>query len=262
MTRFDYTTEISLQTNSEIAKAIQSRIQTELSAQIDSSTVKIDLQNIDAVWVADVVIDSQRGVKAARRKSKSAENLVDYIIADLKVQFAMTGTQNKNEIFLFDHQQEYDHYAETISVPPLKSTLNLKVLVIEDDPTALLILEKSLNALGCQVDLVNDPVRAIEKVTEKNYDLVILDWCLPYMDGHEFLKQADQKLGLKNQTNFNATSIPLVICSNKTADEINLPLVSSFLFCQYWNKQLPFSTVISSIEVAIKAARRHKIKNT
>ncbi len=250
-----------LTTNSDISTAIESRIQSELALYLNDSIIKIDLQNIDQVWNADVVVDSNRGVKASRRKNKNPESLVENVIGDLKIQFKMTDTGSKNEIFLFNQQQEYDHYAETISISPVKKLMNLKVLVVEDDPTALLILDKSLKALGCQVELSNDPQMAIDKVSQTSYDLVILDWCLPYMDGHEFLKKADESLSLKNRGSFDATAIPLVICSSKNEDEINLPLVSNFIFCQYWNKQLPFSTVISSIELAINIARKHKAKN-
>ncbi len=167
---------------------------------------------------------------------------------------------NKTEIFLFNQQQEFDHFTETIHASPFDTPANLKVLVIEDDPTALLILERSMKSKGCSVDLVKNPESAIDRVKEQEYDLIILDWCLPNMNGHEFLKRADKIIARKNQGIFGAKSIPLVICSSRNSEEINLPLVSNFLFCEYWNKKLPFSTVISSIDAAIKSARQHKTK--
>lgn len=262
MAAFNYTTENNLKTNSDIATALEYRIKSELSPYLGNSVVKIDLQNVNHVWNVDVVIDSHRGMKASRRKNESPQSLVEHVLGDLKIQFAMTDNHHKNEIFLFNQQKEYDYYAETISASPITSPMNLKVLVIEDDPTALLILDKSLTALGCQVELLSDPEKAIEQVTQADYDLIILDWCLPYIDGYAFLKKADEKLHDKNRGNFNARSIPLVICSSKSENEINLPLVSNFIFCQYWNKQLPFSTVISSIETVIKNVRKNKIKNS
>lgn len=246
--------------SAELAAKIETRIQYELGPYLKNSIIKIDLQNAEDVWHADVVIDSSRGYKASRRKDIDTEDLIENIINDLRLQFELTDMHRRHEIFLFDHQREYDHFTETLSASPFESATHLKVLVIEDDPTALLILEKSMNAMGCQVDLINDPEVALDKVKLQSYDLVILDWCLPYMDGHEFLKKADKMLGKKNLGDFGAKAIPLVICSSKNSDEINLPLVSNFLFCQYWNKTLPFSTVISSIESAIKSARQHKTK--
>lgn len=244
----------------QMANELELRIQSELAPYLKNSVIKIDLKNQNEIWAADVVIDSTRGFKASRRKDSNIQDLIANVINDLRIQFALTEMHRKSEIFLFDQQQEYDHYTETLSASPFLAPESLKVLVVEDDPTALLILEKSMQSMGCQVDLLNDPEKAVEMMVQNDYDLVILDWCLPYMDGNEFLKQADKKLSLKNQGNSAAKSIPLVICSSKNSDEINLPLVSNFLFCQYWNKKLPFSTVISSIETAIKSARQHKTK--
>lgn len=243
-----------------LIEKIESRIHTELSPYLKNSSINIDLRRHGDVWHANVVIDSSRGFKASRRKDTNIEDLIENVISDLRIQFELTDMHRRHEIFLFDHQREYDHFTETLSASPFETPINLKVLVIEDDPTALLILDRSMKSMGCSVELVNDPETALDKVKQHEYDLVILDWCLPYMDGHQFLKKADQVLQEKNRENFGTKSIPLVICSSKNSDEIHLPLVSNFLFCQYWNKTLPFSTVISSIEAAIKSARQYKTK--
>lgn len=248
------------QTKSDIVSNVENRIHAELGSYLKNSIIKIDLKNFDQMWHANVVIDSSRGFKASRRKDVNMEDLIQNVISDLRLQFELTEPHRRHEIFLFDHQREYDHFTETLSASPFEAPVHLKVLVIEDDPTALLILERSMKSMGCHVDLVNNPEMAVEKVKHQDYDLVILDWCLPYMDGYEFLKKADQAISQNNAGVFGAKSIPLVICSSKNSDEINLPLVSNFLFCEYWNKKLPFSTVISSIEAAIKSARQHKTK--
>lgn len=245
----------------DMTEMLKNRIYSELGHYLKNSNITIDLKNLDNTWQANVVIDSNRGFKASRRKEVNFEDLTQNIISDLRLQFELTEPHyRRHEIFLFDHQREFDHFTETLSASPFDTPANLKVLVIEDDPTALLILERSMKSKGCAVDLVKDPESALEKVKQQDYDLVILDWCLPYMNGYEFLKQADKVIGKKNQGSFGAKSIPLVICSSKNSEEINLPLVSNFLFCEYWNKKLPFSTVISSIESAIKSARQHKTK--
>lgn len=259
MTSLNILNTDNLWTSNDAALMIESHIQAEFAPYLEDSVIKVNLQNKDNEWLVDVIIDSTRGLKAARGKNKNIEALTQKIIEDLKTQFELQEGYLKNEIFLFDHQQEYDHYTETLQTPH-KASLKLKVLVIEDDPTASMILEKSLQSLGCQVDIINNPRKAINQITHKEYDLVILDWCLPYMSGLEFLKRADAKLTTKNLGNFAPKAIPLVICSSKNQNEINLPLVSNFLFCQYWNKQLPFSTVVSSIEGTINSARKYKTK--
>lgn len=247
-------------TKMDMTAAIENRIHSELGPYLKNSVIKIELKYFDSMWHANVVIDSSRGYKASRRKDINFEDLTQNVITDLRIQFELTEPHRRHEIFLFDHQREFDHFTETLSASPSQAPTHLKVLVIEDDPTALLILSKSMNSMGCNVDLINDPEMALEKVKHLDYDLVILDWCLPYMDGNEFLKKADLIIAKKNQEIIGAKSIPLVICSSKNSEEIDLPLVSNFLFCEYWNKNLPFSTVVSSIESAIKSARQHKTK--
>jgi len=247
-------------TKTDKTAAIENRIHSELGPYLKNSIIKIELKYFESIWQANVVIDSSRGYKASRRKDVNFEDLTQNVINDLRIQFELTEPHRRHEIFLFDHQQEFDHFTETLSASPFEAPVNLKVLVVEDDPTALLILNKSMHSMGCHVDLINDPEMALEKVKHQDYDLVILDWCLPYMDGNEFLKKADQIIAKKNHEVIGAKSIPLVICSSKNSEEIDLPLVSNFLFCEYWNKKLPFSTVISSIESAIKSARQHKTK--
>ena len=254
------TSSIPISENLELTSLIKNRIHSELGQYLKNSIIKIDIQHFNNTWHANVVIDSNRGFKASRRKENKVEDLIQNVISDLRIQFELTEPHRRHEIFLFDHQREYDHFTETLHASPFDAPANLKVLVIEDDPTALLILERSMKSKGCHVDLVKDPEMALDKVKYQDYDLVILDWCLPYMDGYEFLKQADKIIAKRNQGVFGAKSIPLVICSSKNSEEINLPLVSNFLFCEYWNKKLPFSTVISSIEAAIKSARQHKTK--
>ncbi len=252
---------LSVENKNQAQASIEAHIRSELAPYLDDSVIKIELIQESERWTADVVVDFNRETKASRQTDDNFQRLVQQIIKDLKAQFELTNTNIKNELFMFDHQQEYDYYTETLASPPtqLKKS-NLRVLVIDDDPTAALILEKSLQSMGCNVDCLNDPVKAIDQLLLNDYDLLILDWCLPYMSGHEFLKQIDSKLTIKNLGNFNPKIIPLVVCSSKNSDEINLPLVSNFLFCQYWNKQLPFSTVISSIETAINSASNYKTR--
>jgi CheY-like chemotaxis protein len=255
------TTSYPMSESLDTTTLMKDRIHSELGHFLKNSIITIDLKHFDNSWHANVVIDSNRGFKASRRKEANLEDLIQNVISDLRIQFELTEPHHRRqEIFLFDHQREYDHFTETLSASPFDTPANLKVLVIEDDPTALLILERSMKSKGCHVDLVKDPETALDKVKHQDYDLVILDWCLPYMDGYEFLKKADKILAQRKQGVFGAKSIPLVICSSKNSEEINLPLVSNFLFCEYWNKKLPFSTVISSIEAAIKSARQHKTK--
>jgi CheY-like chemotaxis protein len=168
----------------------------------------------------------------------------------LKKLIPVKATEN-GEIFQLGMLQEYDNYTQTVASP--KITLrNIEVLVIEDEPAASLILQKSLQSAGCKVDVSYDGYSALNKLVEKEYELIVLDWMLPMMTGKEFLRLADSKIRTQLGANNSHEPIPVVICSSKEIDDIQLPIVSSFGYYYYWNKGLPFSTVINSLDMILK----------
>ena len=62
-----------------------------------------------------------------------------------------------------------------------------KILVVDDEVNQGLLYEQELTDEGYEVDVANSGQRALALVKEKNYDLVVLDIGMPYMDGLETL---------------------------------------------------------------------------
>ncbi len=60
-----------------------------------------------------------------------------------------------------------------------------RVLVAEDDPTSQLVIVRTLQKLGFQVDAVANGNEVIGALTAKSYDLVLMDVQMPGMDGIE-----------------------------------------------------------------------------
>ena len=78
-------------------------------------------------------------------------------------------------------------------------SLNIKgkrALVVDDNSIARLVLEKLLNSLGYQTDLAENGVQALDKIRAASkiqaYDLVLLDWKMPVMDGIEAAKKISE----------------------------------------------------------------------
>ncbi|MEM6317944.1 MAG: response regulator transcription factor [Bacteroidota bacterium] len=63
-----------------------------------------------------------------------------------------------------------------------------KVLVVEDDPNIVDLLEIHLTDLDCQVDKALDGKTGLEKGLNNQYDLILLDVMLPYKDGIEICR--------------------------------------------------------------------------
>jgi two-component system response regulator MprA len=61
--------------------------------------------------------------------------------------------------------------------------MNERILIIEDDPAILKLLQRGLAYEGYLVDTANDGRGGLNSARDNSPDLVILDWMLPGMDG-------------------------------------------------------------------------------
>ncbi|HVX28444.1 MAG TPA: response regulator [Parafilimonas sp.] len=64
----------------------------------------------------------------------------------------------------------------------------IKILVAEDDQINQHLAVKMLNKLGYKPDIVSSGKEALEIVSEKQYDLILMDGLMPEMDGFEATK--------------------------------------------------------------------------
>lgn len=64
-----------------------------------------------------------------------------------------------------------------------------KILVVDDEPAILELIEYNLESNDYQVSTATDGEMAFEKVSKKNFDLMLLDQMLPKMNGMEVLKK-------------------------------------------------------------------------
>ncbi|MDH5218647.1 MAG: ATP-binding protein [Gammaproteobacteria bacterium] len=66
---------------------------------------------------------------------------------------------------------------------PERPQLTGHILVAEDSRDIQLFLKKFLTRFGCEVTLVNDGRRAVDAALNTNFDMIIMDWKMPEMDG-------------------------------------------------------------------------------
>lgn len=64
-----------------------------------------------------------------------------------------------------------------------------KVLIIEDDPNLIDLLEIHLNDLQCELEKAMDGQTGFDKALSGEFDLIVLDVMLPEMDGLEVLRR-------------------------------------------------------------------------
>jgi two-component system alkaline phosphatase synthesis response regulator PhoP len=118
-----------------------------------------------------------------------------------------------------------------------------RILVVEDDPSIRLGLQRSLGFEGYTVDVAKDGEEAIQRAFDKKPDLVLLDLMLPKVNGFEVCKTLRKY----------DPSIPIVIVSAK-GDEGDKILGLELGADDYVTK--PFS--IRELSARVKAALRRK----
>ena len=65
------------------------------------------------------------------------------------------------------------------------STDLVRVLVVEDDEVSAQAVRVMLERLACAVEIVEDGAKAVESFRHHKYDLVLMGWQMPVMDGFE-----------------------------------------------------------------------------
>ena len=64
-----------------------------------------------------------------------------------------------------------------------------KILIVEDDPAHLLALEDNLAFAGYEVSTARSGRHALQLLKAEEFDLIVLDIMLPYVDGFEVCKR-------------------------------------------------------------------------
>ncbi|MBI5715478.1 MAG: response regulator, partial [Chloroflexi bacterium] len=73
---------------------------------------------------------------------------------------------------------------------------HVSYLVVDDNETNRLLLMHVLKGEGCVIEFAEDGREALDKLQQKNFDVVLLDLMMPEVDGYEVLRQmkADKSL--------------------------------------------------------------------
>lgn len=90
--------------------------------------------------------------------------------------------------------------------PEVNKNLHLKdILLVDDNPTSLRILEEIVHSVGMNSVSFTDPKVAIKSIGERSYNVAIVDLMMPGMSGYEFAVKV-QKINGKNRPKLIAYS--------------------------------------------------------
>ena len=83
-----------------------------------------------------------------------------------------------------------------------------KVLVVDDEPTILMMTAGRLRANGYRVITAESGTEALEKVSAEKPDIMLIDIMMPTPDGYEVCQTL--------KTNLNFSGIPIILFTAKT----------------------------------------------
>lgn len=113
-----------------------------------------------------------------------SKNIVDMMNGEISVESQKgVGTTFTVTVTLSDSKRTDDNKDEEIIMPD-----EIHALVVDDDPIAREHAKLTLNAAGIEVDLAESGAEAVhllkmQNARRNNYDLMIIDWQMPGMDG-------------------------------------------------------------------------------
>jgi DNA-binding NtrC family response regulator len=65
---------------------------------------------------------------------------------------------------------------------------SLEILLLDDEPIVGKRLKPALTKIGCDVEVFEDPLLAVARLDEKNFDIVVTDIRMDEMDGMQILE--------------------------------------------------------------------------
>lgn len=85
------------------------------------------------------------------------------------------------------------------------------VLIVDDNPTNLELLERMLSKIGGKLVTINNGLEALEFAKKNNPNLILLDVIMPEMDGYEVCERLKKNPDTKN--------IPVIFLTGKAGSE-------------------------------------------
>jgi CheY-like chemotaxis protein len=92
------------------------------------------------------------------------------------------------------------------------------ILLVDDDPSALELLEQTLGSAGYETQSVRSGARALEVLSTKLIGAVLLDLLMPHMDGFEVIRHIRQEPTLQE--------LPILVMTAKTLTPDEVALLS------------------------------------
>jgi CheY-like chemotaxis protein len=144
--------------------------------------------------------------------------------------------------------------------PARSSEAGFKVLIVDDDPISVKLIETALNQRGCETHVVDNGQDAVNEMFEKTYDLIVLDWNMPSMNGLQTIKMLDETADL-SQSGIQNKKVPVLIYSASPRSEIMFPKSKTFRKIGYLQKTSTYDSIRRTTDLFLESLKKIKEKN-
>jgi DNA-binding response OmpR family regulator len=120
----------------------------------------------------------------------------------------------------------------------------IRVLLVEDDKELGDMVKKALSVEGYEVDWVQDGFLALKKLSEKDYDLVLLDLMLPRFDGIKICKRVRE-----------SKDIPILVITARGQIEDKVEVLQAGAD-DYITKPFSFKELLARIQAVMRRYKR------
>lgn len=178
---------------------------------VSDTGIGISAKNIDKIFKPFTQADSNTTRKYGG--SGLGLTIVKHIVELYKSKLNIISAPKKGTTFEFDiwfnHASKESSKKKTVksngdSTQMRKMLNQKKVLLVEDNELNQMVATSFLKNLGLKIDVVENGKLAVDKLTDSNYDLVLMDIQMPEMDGYQATKHIRTKLNNDN------TDVPIL----------------------------------------------------
>jgi PleD family two-component response regulator len=151
-----------------------------------------------------------------------------------------------NELSTFD-----SFYFPLLPIKNIKKIKKFKRVLIIDNDFKMSNLLKSIlqNNKEFKITIANDPYEAIDLMTGQVFDLIVIEWNLPMLNGLETLMEVEK--GFKFEPNlpleWDNKKVPVIILSDSDKSSCKPPYTKHFKYFGYINKGIAIEHIIEHL---------------
>ncbi len=117
----------------------------------------------------------------------------------------------------------------------------MKLLIVDDENTIRKALRFSMQKENHKIVEAENPIEALDKITEQDFDLLILDFNLPVFSGLELIRMLNER----------GKDIPIILLTSREI-QIKESLFSQKNPIKIINKDLSLQTILQNIKLLLK----------